>query len=180
PGRFGLELAFADTMQPGVDDNLFGLYGTPKEARQALRKLAEAHFLCPALLGLESVKPEKPCAAVKTGQCRGVCVGKEDLSRHSGRLLTALAKLKLKVWPHAGPVALVERDEFGMQEDFHVFDRWCYLGRARNDEELHQLMDDFKTNAFDPDIYRLFLKYIQGSKLRLLTLPARDSVAAGQ
>lgn len=180
PGRFGLELAFADTIQPGVDDNLFGLYGTPKEARQALRKLAEAHFLCPALLGLESVKPEKPCAAVKTGQCRGVCVGKEDLSRHSGRLLTALAKLKLKVWPYAGPVALVERDEFGMLEDFHVFDRWCYLGRARSDEELHQLMDELQTNAFDPDIYRLFLKYIQGSKLRLLTLPVRGSAAAGQ
>lgn len=180
PGHFRLTLALANTVKPGVDDSLFGLYATAKEARQALRKLAEAHFLCPALLGQESVKPGKPCTAVKTGQCRGACVGKEDLSRHNGRLLTALAKLKLKVWPHAGPVALVERDEFGMQEDFHVFDRWCYLGRARNDEELHQLMDDFKTNAFDPDIYRLFLKYIQGSKLRLLTLPARDLAAAGQ
>ncbi|MFA7291332.1 MAG: exonuclease domain-containing protein [Rhodocyclaceae bacterium] len=172
PGMFALELVFAATTDFGTATELFGLYGTPKEARQTLRKLAEAHFLCPALLGLESVKPGKPCTATRSGQCRGTCVGKEDRSRHNGRLITALAKLRLREWPYAGPVALVERDEFGMLEDFHVFDRWHYLGRVRSEDALHSCLERKTISCFDPDIYRIFLKHIQGKKLRLVTLPA--------
>lgn len=175
PGKFSLELAFATTTDFGTATDLFGLYGTPKEARHALRKLAEAHFLCPALLGLEPVKPDKACTATRTGQCRGACTGKEDGARHNGRLMTALAKLRLREWPYAGAVALVERDEFGMLEDFHVFDRWHYLGRVRSEEALHSCLEQKQLSYFDPDIYRLFLKHIQGKKLRLLTLPAGRS-----
>lgn len=173
-GGHGLDLTPVGSARPGLDVDLFGLYGTPKEARQALRKLAEAHFLCPAMLGLEAVKPDKACTAVKSGQCRGVCVGKEDVSRHSARLMAALAKQALREWPYAGPVALVERDEFGMLEDFHVFDHWCYLGRARSEETLETCLENKEISCFDPDIYRLFLRYIQSSKLRLVTLPTQS------
>lgn len=172
-GDFRPTLVMSSAADFGVDTDLFGLYATQREARQALRKLAEAHFLCPALLGLEAVKEGKACAGVKGHQCRGACIGKEPVSRHSARLMTALAKHKLKEWPHAGPVALVERDEFGMLEDFHVFDRWRYLGRVRSEDELQECLNKKSENDFDPDIYRLFLKHIQGSKLRLITLPAR-------
>ncbi|HEX5802903.1 MAG TPA: ethanolamine utilization protein, partial [Azospira sp.] len=141
------------------------------EARQALRKLAEAHFLCPARLGLEAEKPGKPCSAVKGHQCRGVCVGKEPVSKHSARLMAALAKQKLRSWPHPGPVALVERDHFGMIEDFHVIDRWRYLGLARNDAELEEIVSANTNYCFDPDIYRVLLKYFQNPGLRLVTLP---------
>lgn len=172
-GDFRPQLVDAQSADFGLDADLFGLYATAKEARHALRKLAEAHFLCPQLLGLEAAKPEKAsaCSALKTRLCRGACIGKEELSRHGARLLTALAKQKVREWPYAGPVALVERDEFGMHEDFHVFDRWRYLGRAHSEEELHSGLEQNNVNHFDPDIYRLFLKHIQGSKLRLITLP---------
>lgn len=170
-GDFRPMLVMSSDVVFGVDADLFGLYATQREARQALRKLAEAHFLCPALLGLEAVKEGKACTGVKGHQCRGACIGKEPISRHSARLMTALAKLKLKEWPHAGPVALVERDEFGMLEDFHLFDRWRYLGRARSEDELEKHLNKTRENVFDPDVYRLYLKYIQGSKLRLITLP---------
>lgn len=170
PGDFRPTLVTREEADFGVDEDLFGLYATAREARQALRKLAEAHFLCPLQLGLEAAKPDKPCAGIKTHQCRGVCIGKEPVSRHSARLMTALAKLKLKPWPYAGPVALVERDEFGMMEDFHLFDRWRYLGRARSEEALHHRLSERDETTFDPDIYRAFLKYFQGSRLRLVTL----------
>ncbi|HEX5802219.1 MAG TPA: exonuclease domain-containing protein [Azospira sp.] len=127
PGDFRPQLLGSAEADFGVADDLFGLYATHREARQALRKLAEAHFLCPARLGLEAEKPGKPCSAVKGHQCRGVCVGKEPVSKHSARLMAALAKQKLRSWPHPGPIALVERDHFGMIEDFHVIDRWRYL-----------------------------------------------------
>ncbi|MFC5301128.1 3'-5' exonuclease family protein [Azospira restricta] len=177
PGDFRPFLATPDDARFGGDDELFGLYGTQREARQALRKLAEAHFLCPARLGLEAEKPGKPCSAVKGHHCRGVCVGKEDASRHSARLMAALGKLKLKAWPFAGPVALVERDAFGMIEDFHVVDRWRYRGLARNDETLRELAESAEELPFDPDVYRVLLKYIQGNSLRVVTLPAGSSPA---
>lgn len=171
-GDFRPELVTPEDAGFGIDPDLFGLFATQREARQALRKLAEAHFLCPALLGLESPKAGKPCSATKGQHCRGACVGKESISRHSARLMTALAKLKLKEWPHAGPVAIVERDEFGMLEDFHLFDRWRYFGCVRSEDELHAHLDSKKEISFDPDVYRVYLKYFQSSRLRLITLQA--------
>ncbi|MBI2309268.1 MAG: ethanolamine utilization protein [Rhodocyclales bacterium] len=172
PGDFRPQLVSPQEAAFGIDDDLYGLYATRREARQALRKLAEAHFLCPVLLGLEDEKPGKPCTAFKGSHCRGVCVGKEQVSRHSARLMTALAKVKLRAWPHPGPVALVERDHFGMIEDFHVIDRWRYLGLARSDEALAEIVGSEKELPFDPDVYRVFLKYFQSNGLRLVTLPA--------
>lgn len=173
PGDFRPQLVSPEEAAFGVDDDLFGLYATRREARQALRKLAEAHFLCPVVLGLEEGKPGKSCSAVKGGHCRGVCTGKEQVSRHGARLMAALAKARLKPWPHPGPVALVERDHFGMIEDFHVIDRWRYKGLARNDEVLAELAGSDIELPFDPDVYRVLLKYIQSSGLRLVTLPER-------
>jgi DNA polymerase-3 subunit epsilon len=174
PGDYRPELVAAGDADFGRDDNLYGLYATEKEARQALRKMAEAHFLCPRLLGLEPAQggtSEKPCSALRTGQCRGVCIGKEAISRHSARLMTALARQKLRVWPYPGPVALVERDEFGMQEDFHLVDSWRYLGRANSEEEVLLLAEKKTTLVFNSDIYRCLLKYFQGDRLRVIVLP---------
>lgn len=167
PGDFRPELVSPQEAAFGEDDDLYGLYATRREARQALRKLAEAHFLCPALLGLEAERPGKPCSAVKGHHCRGVCVGKEPATRHGARLLTALAKAKLRPWPYPGPVALVERDAFGMIEDYHVVDRWRHLGLARSDEALAEIVAAKDEAPFDPDVYRLLLKYLQSSGLRV-------------
>lgn len=172
PGEFRLQLVTPEEAAFGVDDDLFGLYGTAREARHALRKLAEAHFLCPARLGLEAEKTGKPCSAVKSHHCRGVCTGREVPSRHDARLLAALAKSKQKPWLYGGPIAVVERDAFGMVEDYHVIDRWRYVGTARDDDRLRELLEKTKETVFDPDAYRILLKYIQGSGLRIVTLPA--------
>ncbi len=169
-GDFRPQLVMAGDAEFGVDDDLFGLYATQREARQALRKLAEAHFLCPARLGLETEKPGKACSACKTHHCRGVCIGKEPVSKHSARLMTALAKQKLRTWPYPGPVALVECDHFGMIEDFHVVDRWRYRGLARSQEALDELSSSDSETIFDPDVYRILLKYFQSPALRVETL----------
>jgi len=170
-GDFRLQLTGVDEATPGIDDDLYGLYASRREARHALRKLAEAHFLCPARLGLEAEKAGKPCSAVKTRHCRGVCVGKEEVAKHGARLLTALAKLKLQAWPFPGAVAVVERDHFGMVEDVHVIDCWRHRGCARSQEELDKLFEIEDKSLFDPDIYRLLLKHIRGPALRVVSLP---------
>lgn len=174
-GDFRPLLTRPDEVEFGGDTPLYGLYNTQKEARQALRKLAEGHFLCPVLLGLESVREGKPCSATKNHHCRGACIGKEPISRHSARLMTALAKLRLKDWPFAGPVAIVERDEFGMIEDFNLVDRWRHLATVRDDSACQEALGESGEKSFDPDVYRTILKYVHSEKLRVIPFPAPPS-----
>ena len=108
--------------------------------------------------------------AFKQRTCRGACVGKEPLSLHSARLMTALAKFKRSDWPYAGAVALVERDEFGMREDFHLVSFWRYLGTVHNAAALHELLETRNETQFDPDIYRIINKFLKAGKLRVQPL----------
>ena len=100
--------------------------------------------------------------------CRGACVGKEAISLHSARLMAALAKYRVQRWPYAGPVALVERDEFGMHEDFHMIDRWRYLGTVHSEAELHACLENSRLPLFDPEVYRVLGKALKAGKLRVI------------
>lgn len=171
-GDYRPELVNSNTVDFAVTENLFGLYMNKREAVHALRKLAEVHRLCHTQLGLGAGKAGEACIAFKQRTCRGVCVGKEAVSLHSARLMTALAKFKVRQWPFPGPVALVERDEFGMREDFHLIDRWRFLGTVHNEEALHSCLENRVEQSFDQDIYRIVNKFLSAGKIRVLPLRA--------
>ena len=171
-GDFRPTLVHSRDLDFGATDDLFGLYMNRREAIHALRKLAEAHRLCHSQLGLGEAAVGEACVAYKQKVCRGACVGKEALSLHSVRLMTALAKFKLKTWPYKGAVAVVERDEFGMREDFHLVDRWRYLGTVHSEQALSERLEGGAATAFDPDIYRILNKFFQAGKVRIIPLPA--------
>lgn len=174
-GDFRPHLVFARDTDFSRAPDLFGLYMNQREATHALRKLAEVHRLCHTQLGLGAGKTGEACVAFKQKTCRGACVGKESAALHSARLLSALAKFKLSRWPYAGPVALIERDEFGMREDFHLIDCWRYLGTVHDEAALHEAIDqrgEYKASGFDPDIYRIINKFLKAGKIRVLPLPA--------
>ncbi len=141
----------------------FGVFHSHKDAGKALSDIARAHQLCRKALGLEDGAGS--CLGFQFGKCRGACIGKEPLILHGTRLKLALASLKLKAWPFPGRIALRERDpktgtpEFLRGADLHVFDRWAYLGTARNDEELSALRARDSSGAFDVDIYRTLIRY---------------------
>ena len=85
--------------------------------------------------------------------------------------MTALAKYKLQSWPYSGPIALVERDEFGMHEDFHIFDSWHYLGTTHSEDALNSLLenrDTYASEKFDADIYRLINKTLNAGKMKVI------------
>ena len=117
-----------------------------------LQELARTHHLCHALLGLEKLKPGKPCFAHQVHQCKGACVGKEAVSFHSARLMAALGKLRMAPWPFAGPAWIREG------EDVHLVDRWRYLGTVGNDADMRDLLDA-ALPPFDQDSYRILLKF---------------------
>ena len=171
-GDFRPQLVFARELDFSRAEDLFGLYHNPREAVHTLRRLADAHKLCHNQLGLGTAKAGEACIAYKQKTCRGACIGKEPLSLHSARLMTALAKFKRSDWPYPGAVALIERDEFGMREDFHLVDHWRYLGTVNDESALYELLETRQDAPFDPDIYRIINKFLKAGKLRVLPLSA--------
>ena len=168
-----LRLAFTEEVDFSRSSDLFGLYASRREALHALRKLAEAHRLCPVLMGLDNGKDKSSCAQYQQKNCPGACLDKKSRSLHDARLATALAKYRLQSWPYPGPIALSERDEFGMREDFHVFDSWRYLGTAHTEEALDSFLEnwDISTNkGFDANIYRLISKALKTGNLNVIPL----------
>lgn len=150
-GTLTTEIVYAHELDFGRQPALYGLFKNAREAENVLQAIAAAHGLCHVLLGLEKVRPGKPCFAHQLRKCRGACVGAEPPIAHSVRLTAALAKLKLKTWPFDGPAAFREGAEL------HVVDHWCYLGAARSEEEVWALLDGGRPQ-FDRDTYRILLK----------------------
>jgi len=143
-------------LQPGLQDDLYGLFYNKKEARGYLAAVAKKYQLCEALLGLEKVDEGKPCFAYQVKRCQGACIGKMSLEIHNLHLQTALQHYKVQAWPFEGAIAI--KDGNGML----VIDKWCYLGSARNYEELYDLAKSGNLD-FDLDIYKIVKKAIAGS-----------------
>lgn len=173
-GDYRTEIVFSRDIDLAVTEDVFGLYMNRREAVQAMRKLADAQRLCYSQLGLGDATQGTPCIAHKQKTCRGTCIGKEARSLHSARLMAALSKFKLKPWPYSGPVGMLECDEFGMRTDFHLVDRWRYLGTVQNEHSLTELLDkeNHSLPPFDQDIYRIINKFLQTGKIRVIPVPS--------
>lgn len=163
------KLIWADDLAFGVQDNLYGLYHSQRDAQKALRSLAEQHRLCLSVLGLEKTGMNKPCFAHQLKRCAGACIGKEKPLEHAARLMIAMHKLKLASWPYAGAIGVREGD------DLHVVDRWCYLGTAKHESEIDELLQAGRP-AFDRDTYMTLQKALK--KAKVVNLSARLRVSA--
>src|SRR5258706_106428 len=98
------------------------------------------------------------CFRHQVGRCAGVCAGRESIHAHHGRLAAALATLRTPPWPYAGPIGIVESDDSRDATEVHAVDRWCYLGAARTEPEMADLMDE--RPRFDYDHYRILARYL--------------------
>jgi DNA polymerase-3 subunit epsilon len=152
-----------DMLEPEDLAESFGVFHSEKDARKALTDIARASQLCLKVLGLE--EGEGSCFALQVGKCRGACTGKEPLILHATRLKLALSALKIKSWPFLGRIALRERPTGAFLPDgtrggeFHVLDRWMYLGSARSEEELAPLSARRACSVFDVDVYKILQRY---------------------
>lgn len=151
-------------LSPGLQDDIYGLFYSKREANTYLKSIAKKHRLCESLLGLEKRTEGKSCFGYQIKQCTGVCIGKSPIKLHNLQLTTALQLLKVQVWPYQGPIAIKEGDQM------HVIDRWCYLGSAINYDELDELMR-FGDAEFDLDIYKILQKALAApSKYQVIRL----------
>jgi len=155
-GSSAVAIVAVDEIEPVELEDCFGIFQSSKDARRALGEIARARGLCLKILGLE--ESAGSCIAHQLGGCKGACAGKEPLVLHAVRVQMALASLKLKAWPFPGRVALRERSPFGA-EVLHVLDRWRYLGTAHCEEELAAIAQRAAPRAFDPQLYKLLMRY---------------------
>jgi DNA polymerase-3 subunit epsilon len=158
------ELNSVSELDMGIRSACYGLFKTRKEASEVLRALADEHKLCDSLLGLDKTPLGKPCFGHQIKRCKGACVGHETPAKHSMRLLGGLSRLKLASWPFNGPALIREGDEA------HLIDAWRYLGTARSETELHELLDCHPP-PFERDTYKILAKHLG----KMLPLPVRPA-----
>ena len=134
-------------------ENVIGIFRSKRKIKDCFYELAPKHNLCYKLLGLEN--PEEFCFAYHLGRCFGACCGKENKLKYNLRFDEAFYHLKIRRWPFSGPIIIKEEN---MRSKYFLFDKWCYLGKLRNDSEMKMIKN--KEYIFDYDIYTIIQKYI--------------------
>ena len=142
----------------------YGLFPSPRKARNALRRLATKHRLCHSLLGIAE-SAGLSCTGCTRGLQAGACAAKPARLRHLIRAHEALQPLLVKRWPYNGPVAIRERS------DLHVISGWHYLGTAKSEAEVHAVLES-RLPFFDEEIFRLLSKALPRlPQKRIIALP---------
>jgi DNA polymerase-3 subunit epsilon len=151
PASGSVQIQRIDELESEHLAHCFGVFHSDKDARKALTDIGRAQQLCLKVLGLE--QGAGSCFAMQMGKCRGACVGKEAPILHAMRVQLALSALKIKSWPFPGRIALREKTEY------HVLDQWMYVGSARCEDDLAILSAPEAAGGFDADVYRILLRY---------------------
>jgi DNA polymerase-3 subunit epsilon len=165
-----LRLAGADEIDADTLPFVYGVWRSRRAALQALRLAADEHRLCLQTLGFDA-KRAGACLRHQIGRCAGVCAGKENIHVHHARVATALARLKSADWPHRGPLGVIEQDKSRDATDVHVLDRWCYLGTAKSEAEVAELLESQRPR-FDYDHYRILSRHLGKRGVRTVELGA--------
>jgi DNA polymerase-3 subunit epsilon len=74
-------------------------------------------------------------------------------------------------WPYPDPLGVVETDASREATEVHVVDRWCYLGTARSDAEVAELLES-REPRFDYDDYRILARHLGRRGVRTVRLAA--------
>ncbi|MBU3635999.1 ethanolamine utilization protein [Polynucleobacter sp. es-GGE-1] len=154
-GKLKPVLVSQKDLLPGLQDNLYGLFYSKREAHSYLKAVAKKYRLCEVLLGIEKGEDGKSCFGYQVKQCGGACIGIMSAEMHNLQLKTAMNLYKVQVWPYVGPIAINDGGEM------IVLDKWCYLGTAINQDELCELAESGEAE-FDLDIYKIVKKALAG------------------
>lgn len=149
--------------------HVHGLFRSRRAALEALRGLADAHGLCLQTLGFDTVR-KGACFRHQIGRCAGLCAGKESFAAHHARLAAALAGLKNLAWPWRGPVGVLEEDAGREASELHVVHQWCYLGTAKAESDVPELLAGARRLRFDLDQYKILARHLTRRRTRVIEL----------
>ncbi|OWV28098.1 3'-5' exonuclease family protein [Halomonas campaniensis] len=149
--------ALSQPLSMPLGGTLYGLFRNAREAKNALRAIAEEQQLCPRVLGLEKGKGR--CFANQVGKCLGACNGQESIAAHTQRAKAALKQLQVNVWPWPGSIAIEEQPTGSASPAWHVVRQWCYLGSASSLKKAQTLAAT--PASFDVDSYRILNRFLR-------------------
>ena len=153
-GRPKFPLAAIATLEELADS--YGVYSSRQSARMHLIDLVREHELCAKALGLE--RGSGPCFGYQIRRCRGACCGGESADSHRARLFDTLAPRRFQAWPHDGPLAVREfREGF---DEWLVFDRWCFLGRAETESAAREFALT-RERRFELENFRILAAFLR-------------------
>jgi len=105
------------------------VYGISHEGSIILPLILFAALISSAFFGgyyyLE--KTSGACFAYKLEQCRGACIGRENILAHNIRFIEALSENKIKRWPFSGPIIITEYDPIDGRKEEYVVNKWCLI-----------------------------------------------------
>lgn len=141
----------------------FAVFRTRKQARDTMTEVAADSGLCLQRLGVEkSAGRLRPCFAFQLQRCRGACCGRDSAEDYNQRLRRALASRMVEAWPYGEPVVLRESAS-GAGEEWHLVDRWVYLGVVPGSEPSRdaclKILAEEGERDFDFDSYRILKKF---------------------
>jgi DNA polymerase-3 subunit epsilon len=162
-GYHTITLSIADTVPPGEEKNIAGLFTSKKQAKGALHTLAKEHELCPHLLGIEK---KSPCFSSELEQCRGACKGTEKPRHYNRRFRDAFDTLRLKDWPFKGPIGIEEKRVDGTGELF-IVDKWRLLAALTFDgTEWSEFVPTHFT--FEYDVYKILARELTRKRPKIV------------
>jgi DNA polymerase-3 subunit epsilon len=135
------------------------MFRSRRTALNAMRRIADEQGLCHIGAGLQT--GPGPCLGHQLKRCRGLCVGQESLIAHSMRLMQALHAMRMRDWPHSGPIGVREHDPLTGSTEIHVLDRWRYLGTADAGIDLQAILQARADIPFDAGIYKVLVQYFR-------------------
>lgn len=162
----------ADAIAPAELAGSFGPFSSRQTARETLRNLAAEHRLCWRRLGIDRRK-SGPCFQRQLKRCHGFCEGAEQAAMHDVRLAHALHRYAIPSWPCDGPALFREHDLLSERTEVHLLHDWCWLGTARDDGELGEMIETPPRPQFDIDVTKLLLRRYAAGALELIAVPAR-------
>jgi DNA polymerase-3 subunit epsilon len=149
---------------------LYGAFDSTRKARNAIRRIAAAERLCHSLLGLGESRGDGCSGCAPSGSARACERGPGRLA-HLTRAYSALRALRVPAWPYPGPIAIRER------RDVHIFDQWQYLGTAQTSPDIDGVLET-RAAEFDVNVYRLLVKTLPRLPAsRVVPLPPRHDAA---
>ncbi len=168
-GYFSVSLKRGNSIGHDDLEDILGVFGSAKKAKERLLNMAKEFKLCEKLLGLQSAS--SACFGYTLGRCKGGCIGKEQPSSYNLRFILAFARDKIPSWPFEGPVFIKEEDVTGERVQFFWMDKWCFLGTTKDREYLERA-DKYD---FDLDTYKILRSYLKSKRgmVKINTLKAK-------
>lgn len=164
-GYFGINLHYAEVIDPSESEHVLGIFRSVKQAEEFLDKVSKKNNLCPKVLGLE--KTQGSCFLHRLGKCEGACVGSESTALFNRRFESSFEEVRIKSWPFSGPILVKEAGEREDEGALFLVDKWCLLGEGTYSSDGYHV--ESRPFHFDFDQYKILSNYLL-QKVRKETL----------